>query len=145
MKPEVITINYNVEDINAVALRILKKVSSKVILFKGEMGAGKTTFIKSLIKNMGSQDEVGSPTFSLVNEYITKEGKVYHFDLYRIKNQDELYGIGLEDYLNQDAWILIEWPEKASEFLPRNVNSLILKTIDKNIRSLELNLNPNIN
>ena len=145
MKPEVITIYYNVEDINAVALRILKKVSSKVILFNGEMGAGNTTFIKSLIKNMGSQDEVGSPTFSLVNEYITKEGKVYHFDLYRIKNRDELYNIGLEDYLNQDAWIFIEWPEKASEFLPRNVNSLILKTIDKNIRNLKLNLNPNIN
>jgi tRNA threonylcarbamoyladenosine biosynthesis protein TsaE len=86
--------------------------------FDGEMGAGKTTLIKAVCKQLGVVDEVSSPTFSLVNEYKTTIGKtIYHFDFYRIKNIEEVYDIGYEDYFFSGNICLIEWPEKVSELL----------------------------
>ena len=87
----------------------------KIILFSGEMGAGKTTLIKEFCKHLGVVDEVSSPTFSLVNEY---ESNVYHFDLYRIQSEEELYDIGYEDYFFSGYLCLVEWPEMASGIIP---------------------------
>ena len=129
---------FEIKDIDEVAQDVLNKISSKIILFNGEMGTGKTTLIKSLIKVMGSEDEVGSPTFSLVNEYETDKGVAFHFDLYRIKDESELYDIGFEDYISREAWIFIEWPEIAMGFLPGKYNILSLKTINSKLRSLKL-------
>ena len=92
----------------------------KIILFSGEMGAGKTTLIKEFCKNLDVDDEVSSPTFSLVNEYESKVGPVYHFDLYRIQSEEELYDIGYEDYFFSGDLCLVEWPELASEIIPEN-------------------------
>jgi tRNA threonylcarbamoyladenosine biosynthesis protein TsaE len=90
--------------------------SPQVWLFSGEMGAGKTSFIKELGKQIGIRQSVQSPTFSLVNSYDTKEGKpVYHFDLYRLKNTAEALEIGIEEYLDSGHLCLIEWPEQAEE------------------------------
>ena len=90
----------------------------KIILFSGEMGAGKTTLIKEFCKSIGVKDEVSSPTFSLVNEYESAIGPVYHFDLYRIHSEEELYDIGYEDYFFSGYLCLIEWPEMASGIIP---------------------------
>ncbi len=96
--------------------------TNKIIAFEGEMGVGKTTFIKALCAELGVIGNVNSPSFSIVNEYITeKEEKIFHFDFYRIKNSLELFDIGFEEYLNQDAYIFIEWPQKALEVLPEDV------------------------
>lgn len=94
--------------------------SSNLILFSGEMGAGKTTLIKELCKHLGVKDEVSSPTFSLVNEYRGTSGKIYHFDLYRIQSEEELYDIGYEDYFYSGYLCLVEWPEMASGIIPEN-------------------------
>ncbi len=90
----------------------------KIFLFDAPMGAGKTTFIKSLCSYLGVTDTMSSPTYSIVNEYNTGNNfKVYHFDLYRLKSTDELFEIGFEDYLNSNNYLFIEWPELATNFL----------------------------
>ena len=90
-----------------------------VIAFSGEMGAGKTTFIQALCRNLGVKVEVNSPTFSLVNEYFTPVGNsIFHFDLYRIETPDELFDMGYEEYFYSGFLCLIEWPEKARNLIP---------------------------
>jgi tRNA threonylcarbamoyladenosine biosynthesis protein TsaE len=89
-----------------------------IFVFKGEMGAGKTTFIKALCEELGVEDVVSSPTFSLVNEYAAGNSPVYHFDFYRIRDIREAYDIGYEEYFFSGHICLIEWPEKVEEILP---------------------------
>ncbi len=90
-----------------------------IIAFYGAMGAGKTTLIKNLCHKMGVTDEVNSPTFAIVNEYVTEEGEsVYHFDFYRIKKLEEAYDIGFENYFDSGNLCLIEWPEMIESLLP---------------------------
>lgn len=90
-----------------------------VIAFYGSMGAGKTTLIKNLCHRMGVTDEVNSPTFAIVNEYVTEEGEsVFHFDFYRIKKLEEAYDIGYENYFYSGNLCLIEWPEMIEPLLP---------------------------
>lgn len=90
-----------------------------VVAFYGAMGAGKTTLIKNLCHRMGVTDEVNSPTFAIVNEYVTEEGEsVYHFDFYRIKKLEEAYDIGYENYFYSGCLCLIEWPELIEPLLP---------------------------
>lgn len=95
--------------------------NEKKIVFFGEMGVGKTTLIKFICKVLNVQDVVTSPTFSVVNEYQDKDGNsLYHFDFYRIKNQEELFDLGLEEYIYSDNYCFIEWPEKADKLLSDN-------------------------
>ncbi len=90
----------------------------KVICFYGEMGAGKTTFIKSFCQQAGVEDKVQSPTFSIVNEYQGADGNpVYHFDFYRLKSEEEAFDLGYEQYLFSGYFCLIEWPERISGIL----------------------------
>ena len=93
---------------------------AKIFVFEGEMGAGKTTFIKTVCEELGITDVVSSPTFSIVNEYETPDTTVYHFDFYRIKNIREAYDIGYEEYFYSGNICLIEWPERVAELLPEN-------------------------
>jgi tRNA threonylcarbamoyladenosine biosynthesis protein TsaE len=91
----------------------------KIWLFKAAMGGGKTTFISSLCDFLEVEDHVSSPTFGLVNEYMSaKEGKIYHFDFYRIKNELEAFEIGVDDYFYSGNLCLIEWPEMIPSFIP---------------------------
>ncbi|MGG7438986.1 tRNA (adenosine(37)-N6)-threonylcarbamoyltransferase complex ATPase subunit type 1 TsaE [Chryseobacterium arthrosphaerae] len=90
---------------------VIPNLKYNILLLKGNLGAGKTTFTQFLLKNLGSEDEVNSPTYSIVNEYNTPKGKVYHFDLYRLKNIEEVYDIGIEEYLDNSFLCIIEWPE----------------------------------
>src|SRR5471030_1127233 len=91
---------------------------TRIFLFYGEMGAGKTTLIKSLCESLGTTETVTSPTFSIVNEYIGEGHKIYHFDFYRLKNQTEALDMGYEEYFYSDAYCFIEWPEKIPDLLP---------------------------
>lgn len=92
----------------------------KIFIFEGGMGAGKTTFIKALCAQLGVSDVVNSPTFSIVNEYAAADGIIYHFDFYRIKNLQEAYDIGYEEYFYSGNRCLIEWPELVAELLPES-------------------------
>ncbi len=130
--------SFNITEINSVAKEILESVNSRTILFYGEMGVGKTTLIREIVKELGYLHDVSSPTFSIVNEYEIKDGLVYHFDFYRIKNEEEVYDIGFEDYLDSDQWIFIEWPEKISSLIPDQVNEIHLEKAAKNIRRIKL-------
>lgn len=109
----------------------------KVFTFYADMGAGKTTLIKELSKQLGSQDSFSSPTYSIVNEYTTPTGKIYHIDCYRLKNAGEALDIGIEDYLNGDHYCFIEWPELIEQFLPANVIKISIRT-EGNIRNVSI-------
>ncbi|MBD8082568.1 tRNA (adenosine(37)-N6)-threonylcarbamoyltransferase complex ATPase subunit type 1 TsaE [Chryseobacterium caseinilyticum] len=107
----------NLEQWQDVVNEILPQLKHNILLLKGNLGAGKTTFTQILLKNLGSQDEVNSPTYSIVNEYSSPKGKVFHFDLYRLKNIGEVYDIGIEEYLDNSFLCIIEWPEVYEEEL----------------------------
>ena len=130
-------------DLDNVARKIIAYASSNEIwLFLGEMGVGKTTIIKVICKELGIIDEVQSPTFSIVNEYLTdKDEKVYHFDFYRIENESEALDIGIEDYISKNNWCFLEWSEKIPNLIPINVNYINFKVLEDNTRTIELNLN----
>ena len=99
-------------ELNEVARQILSvDKNSRIFLFDAPMGAGKTTLIKQLCKELGSNDNFGSPSYSIVNEYSYSNGKIYHFDLYRLKSTDELFDIGIEEYLDSGNYCFFEWPE----------------------------------
>jgi tRNA threonylcarbamoyladenosine biosynthesis protein TsaE len=100
------------------------------------MGAGKTTFIKALCLQLGVTDTVSSPTFSIVNEYESPGGSVYHFDFYRLKDQSEAFDLGYEDYLYSGQYCLIEWPEKIPDLIPPRVVKVNLELTDDDKRSL---------
>ena len=131
---------YNIENINEIARRLINNLNTKTLLFYGDMGVGKTTLIKALIKALGSNDEVSSPTFSIVNEYETNDNQfIYHFDLYRIKEVEELYNLGIEDYLFSNNWSIIEWPEKVEDIVPINHDRIVIKLNPDSSRTLMLN------
>ncbi len=100
-----------IEDWQIVVDEILPQLKHNILLLKGNLGAGKTTFTQFLLKKLGSSDEVSSPTYAIVNEYHTPKGNVFHFDLYRMKSISEVYDIGMDEYLDNAYLCIIEWPE----------------------------------
>jgi len=130
---------YKLNQLPEIAEEILAKATSKIILFNGEMGVGKTTLIKELVKQLGIKDVANSPTFSLVNEYQNEIGeKVYHFDFYRIESEEEAYDIGIEDYFYDDSWCFIEWGEKVKNLLPLEIVNINIVAISDNQRTIEI-------
>jgi tRNA threonylcarbamoyladenosine biosynthesis protein TsaE len=109
----------------------------KTILFDAPMGAGKTTFIKELCVALGSTDNFSSPTYSIVNEYLYPGGKIYHFDLYRLNSLNELFDIGIEEYLDSGHYCIFEWPKLIEGMI--NVNyKLIQIEVNENIRYIRV-------
>ena len=132
-------INYRLIDLPQVAAELIHKANSKIMLFYGEMGVGKTTLIKELCKLLGTEDVISSPTFSLVNEYHTTDQRIiYHFDFYRIKNEEEAYDIGVEDYFYSNAFCLIEWPENIQNLVPLNATTIHLTRLSDDYRHIRL-------
>ncbi|WP_047546283.1 tRNA (adenosine(37)-N6)-threonylcarbamoyltransferase complex ATPase subunit type 1 TsaE [Psychroserpens sp. Hel_I_66] len=140
---KLLEIKYQLENINTVAKQVLEHVNSKTLLFYGDMGVGKTTLIKSIAKEIGSLDQVSSPTFSIVNEYEAKNILIYHFDLYRIEDEDEALNFGFDDYLNSQNWVFVEWPQNAENLMPDDANIIEISYNDLNSRSLKLNQKQN--
>ncbi|QCX53956.1 tRNA (adenosine(37)-N6)-threonylcarbamoyltransferase complex ATPase subunit type 1 TsaE [Elizabethkingia sp. JS20170427COW] len=113
-----------------IASRVLQNLDTSVLLLKGNLGAGKTTFTQELLLQLGSTDEVSSPTYSIVNEYDTPKGKVYHFDLYRLKNTEEAYDIGIEEYLDNAYLCIIEWPEIYEEEIDLPFHEMLIENTE---------------
>lgn len=110
----------------------------RIFAFYGAMGAGKTTFIKALCRELGSADYVTSPTFALINEYSTNGGSViYHFDFYRIKNLEEAFDLGYEDYIYSGNYCFIEWPEMIELLLPEGIVEVRIKEAENGKRQIE--------
>ncbi len=116
-------VSNSLNDLPVLAAEIIEKANEvRFIAFTGNLGAGKTTLIGEILKMLSKNDFNGSPTFSLVNEYISRSGElIYHFDFYRLRNENEAFDIGWEDYLQKEnAWIFVEWPEKIENLLPEH-------------------------
>ena len=132
-------VTYTLKDLPAIAKSILQEVSHKTLLFYGEMGLGKTTLIKEIAKQLGVKEIANSPTFSLVNEYRTNtQETVYHFDFYRIKNEEEAYDMGVEEYFDRDAWCLVEWPSCVENLLPLESIEIHLTKNEDNSRNIKI-------
>ena len=114
---------------------------NKVFAFYGGMGAGKTTFIKTICRELGSSDNITSPTFAIINEYTTSVGAlIYHFDFYRIKNIREAYDLGYEDYFFSGNYCFIEWPEMVEQLLPENIVKVEISVADSERRVIEVSI-----
>jgi len=126
-----------VQDLKEISQHLIKDFGdNRVIAFYGEMGVGKTTLIKELCQLLGVEDDTNSPTFSVVNEYLTiKKDSVYHFDFYRIETEEEVFDLGYEDYFYSDSFCFIEWPEKIPNLLPENLIKVVLE-LDENLNRL---------
>ena len=128
----------NLSDIDIVAQKFVENIGDrKVFAFYGEMGAGKTTFIKALCKFLSVTETITSPTFAIVNEYSTENADpIFHFDFYRIKNIDEAYDFGYEDYFYSGHLCFIEWPELVEPLLPEGVVKVQIVVEDNEQRSI---------
>lgn len=131
-------VEFDLKDIDKIAEAILINVHSKIILFRGPMGSGKSTLIKALVRNLKSIDVVSSPTFALMNEYHANDCKIYHYDFYRLKERDEALDLGFDEFLEEDAWNLIEWPDLIVGLLPQEYVEIVLNKITETKRGLLL-------
>ena len=128
---------YNLSEIDKISKIIVDNIKHiNIVLLKGDLGSGKTTLIKSILKKLGVNDEIKSPTFSIVNEYDHPSGPIYHFDLYRIEKIDELDVIGFEEYIDNCNICFIEWPEVGMEKIFGNYMQINLGHIDDNKREI---------
>ncbi len=128
------------KDLPDVIGKILPLIKHKVILLRGDLGAGKTTFVKNFVASLGSAETVTSPTYSIVNEYDSPRGKIYHFDLYRLNSIEEVYDIGMLDYLESGAYCLIEWPEIFQEEIGQNCHEIDIFMEEAEGRILKLSI-----
>ena len=120
-------IKFQLNQLSAVSDDVKKNINKNIVLISGDMGAGKTTLIKEILKSMNVIDNISSPTFSIINEYNTsKEDIIYHMDLYRIKSVDELEGIGLFEYLESGNLCIIEWGDMIEEIIESEFNKFVI-------------------
>ena len=130
-----VKITYKLNEIKEAATRFWQLIGDKkVIAFHGNMGDGKTTFIHALCETRRVKDVVGSPTFSIINEYYFPSGKVFHIDLYRLKNEEDAIRAGVEDCLYSDHICFIEWPEKAPGIFPPGTAHIFMEVVDSETR-----------
>jgi len=134
---------FDLQEIRRTAREVIVACGDETIwLFEGSMGAGKTTLIKAICRELGVLNTVQSPTFSIVNEYLTDAGEtIYHFDCYRLKNGAEAYDIGVEEYLDSGSLCLIEWPDKIAELLPEKFIKISITQLSNGKRSIEISNN----
>ena len=130
---------YTLQDIRETARQFWQYANGHpVIAFYGSMGAGKTTFIHALCEEKGVRSTVGSPTFSIINQYAWPEGNMYHIDLYRLKDEEEAIRAGVEDCLYSGDTCLVEWPERAAAIFPENTLQVRIRAIDQNTRIISI-------
>lgn len=129
---------FSTSEIQNIAKKIIANTPTKTLCFYGEMGAGKTTLIKAIMKELGVIGGTSSPTFGIVNEYHDNKNKTlaYHFDFYRLEDEMEALDIGIEDYFYANKWVFIEWPEKITSFLPEDATNIKLEVINPTDRRI---------
>lgn len=126
-----------VADLAAAAERMIAQYpQERIFLFYGHMGAGKTTFINALCAALEVQDSTSSPTFSIVNEYASSHGPLFHFDFYRLKDESEALDLGYEEYFYSGNYCFVEWPEKIENLLPSHYLKITIEAIDNQSRSI---------
>lgn len=132
----------SLDKINDAAIQFIKAMGDNTVFaFRGEMGAGKTTFIKAICENLGVEDVINSPTFAIVNEYRSNTGElIYHFDFYRINKVEEAFDFGYEDYFYSGSLCFIEWPELIEDLLPMDTVNVKIKISDNGSRELEVDI-----
>jgi len=130
----------DISELRSAAKKFLEYAGdTKIFAFYGEMGVGKTTFLKELCHEMEVEDEITSPTFAIVNEYYSKKyGQIFHFDFYRINSLREVYDLGFEEYLESGAYIFMEWSEKIDDILPDGIAKVFITQDDKQIRTIKI-------
>ena len=133
---------FKLDQISEAACKLIEHAADhRVLAFCGQMGAGKTSFIHALCKEMGVKDNVSSPTFSIINQYLAGNGQtVYHLDLFRVADENEAINTGIEDCLNSGNTCMVEWPEKMPAIFPDNTLYITLSVLDTNTRKLQINL-----
>ena len=125
------------EDLPNIAQQLLNFAgNSRIFLVHGDMGAGKTTFIKAVCAELGVTTPVSSPTFAIVNEYAGATNRIYHFDFYRLKNQTEALDMGCEEYFYSGDYCFIEWPEKIPDMLPPNYLTVTITVLNDGAREI---------
>ena len=129
---------YSLSEINEASKFIFENSNGKIILFEGELGSGKTTLIKNLCYELGSIDNVSSPTFPILNIYDNKKNKIYHADLYRVENIQDLNEIGFFDIVNTNDWLFVEWPKKIINLIDKPFSMVKINIEDDNKRKIEL-------
>lgn len=132
-------ITYQENQLQEIAQQVIEMATTKTFCFHASMGAGKTTLIKAILKELGAGDTGHSPTFGIVNEYHGQNGELlaYHFDFYRLNDEMEALDLGLEEYLSQNVWVFIEWPEKIASLLPNDKTNIYIKVLDAETRELQ--------
>ena len=132
-------LTFRLEELPRVAKEFIDSIGEdRIFLFEGEMGSGKTTFIAEVCRQMGADDDFGSPTFSLVNEYADSAGNpIFHFDLYRIESPQEALDMGAEEYFNSGEICLVEWPDRLGNIIPEDSRIVELKVNADDSRTLK--------
>ena len=129
----------SLSELSDVAREIIESLQGRtVVLFSGEMGAGKTTLISRIVEELGAEDNVTSPTFAIVNQYEGTECRIYHFDFYRIERLEEAYDFGYEEYFYSGDLCLVEWPEKIEPLLPEDAMQVMIRVVDEDSRIFEI-------
>ena len=132
-------INYTLTELDKVVGSIMAEHPAKVILFRGEMGVGKTTLIKELAQYLGVTEATSSPTFSLVNEYLISNNQyIYHFDMYRLKHETEALDMGIDDYFYSGNWCFVEWSENIPNLIPEEHSVISISLLEDASRELTL-------
>ena len=132
-------LTYTINQIQETAKAVVQAMhDGQLFAFYGQMGAGKTTLIKAICRQLGVQEEVNSPTFAIVNEYEGTRGPIYHFDFYRINRPEEALDFGLFDYFDSGNPCLMEWPECIDTLLPDDVVNIEITVIDENTRKVTI-------
>jgi tRNA threonylcarbamoyladenosine biosynthesis protein TsaE len=130
-------LRFHLQDITTAAGQVWQRFPSKMVFaFHGGLGAGKTTFIHALCTEKGVSDTVGSPTFSIINEYRYPDGKIFHLDLYRLKDEKDAMRAGVEDVLYSGELCLVEWPDRAPGIFPPDTVHLLIEAIDPDTRRI---------
>ncbi|WP_332732783.1 tRNA (adenosine(37)-N6)-threonylcarbamoyltransferase complex ATPase subunit type 1 TsaE [Flavihumibacter sp.] len=130
-------LKFSLGELPAVVSKLISEAGTKrTIALQGSMGAGKTTLVHAFCDSLGVRDAVGSPTFSIINEYGTTGGPVYHIDCYRLRDEQEAIDAGVEDCLYSGNWCFVEWPEKIPHLLPTDTMRIFLEQQEDGSRLL---------
>ena len=128
--------DFDLNQVDAIAESLVDLFEYKIILLKGDLGAGKTTLVKGIVKKLGSNEDVSSPTFGIVNELTIGRSTAFHLDLYRIESQEELLQLGFDEYIYSGNYCFIEWPEIAMKLISQPHHTITLNTINDSTRNI---------